>query len=90
MTTANETKYEREARQIDEAMALFPERFRLRAFPEMVCRIAPKMSHFVLNGYVQIIVQAYNHDMGVWQDLGRNEVAHVRREMLPILHEHNV
>lgn len=90
MNSTNESKYDREQRQIDEAMALFPERFRMRAFPEMVCRVAPRMSHFVLNGYVQIVVQCYNHDMGIWQDLGRDEVAKVQREMLPILHTNNI
>ena len=73
------TKYEQEQQAINEAIASFPQEFGLRAFPGKKFRLGHRLSHFVSEGEVQLVVQINND--GNWQDFGRNTPDFIRMEM---------
>lgn len=76
-----ETKYDRERRQVDEAVRMFPPSFTLRAFPEMECRVASRNNCFVLDGQVQIVVECRRKGSDdAFAQLGRDTAANVYRE----------
>lgn len=80
--------YEQEQQQITDAIAQLPETFGLRAFPGKRYRLAPRASHFVSEGEVQLVVQAemtadeqQKYHLQPWADFGRNTLAHLLREL---------
>ncbi len=77
------SRYETEKQMVQDAIATLPALFRLRAFPELTCRANPGAS-FVLNGSVQVVVDVRRTDADRWQQMGRDDIAVLRRELRPV------
>jgi hypothetical protein len=89
VNSVTETKYDREKRQVDEALATLPKLFRLRAFPEMEMRAADRLAHFVLHGEVQVVVEGRicNATDAPFQQFGRDSLAKVQHEIIEVLEQ---
>jgi hypothetical protein len=79
----------KKVRNLDEEKALimetikaFPTRFRLQAFPDVLCRVGESMKHFFSEGEMQIVVEALQPD-GKWLDFGRNTPEFLMANLTP-------
>ena len=79
--------YEQEQKMTADAVARFPARFGLRAFPGKTFRVSPGSS-FVSEGVVQIVVQTLTteeerkkYGLAEWADFGRDAVETTLREV---------
>lgn len=84
--------FDEEQAAIEAAIKEFPEEFGLSGFPGERFRLGHRMSHFVSNGEVQLVVQIWHNAekaamwrIQEWSDFGRNTPEFIKQQMVNLI-----
>jgi hypothetical protein len=78
--------YAEEKQKIADAVASFPERFKLRAFGGDVFRVTPDHSYMNGEGIIQIYTERFCED-GEWKSFAKGTVEELRKEVVELIEE---
>jgi hypothetical protein len=75
--------YKEERTAVEEAIKLFPAKFKLKAWPNDIFRIS-KNACFFSEGRVMLYTARYNKELDQWQDFAKGTIHELQREVLAV------